>query len=84
MSEKIQVGSKRKNRASYQCLECKKVLNADQETHKKTKHGGRNIKFQIYTGDSKQSKLSFTKKTTTDVGAESRVRNYFWAAKIKL
>ena len=73
MSEKIQVGSKRKNRASYQCLECKKVLNADQqETHKKTKHGGRNVKFQIFTGDSKQTKLSFIKKTTTDVVAETK------------
>ena len=57
MSEKSQVVSK--GRASYQCLECKKVINADQqEIHKKTKHGGRNINFQIYTGDSKQSKLN--------------------------
>ena len=41
-----------------------------------TKHGGRNIKFQIYTGDSKQSKLSFTKKTTTDVGAERKSETF--------
>ena len=55
----LQMSSKRKNRQKVQCQKCNDVLNSDQqETHMKTKHSGQPVKFQIYTGDVKQRKLS--------------------------
>ena len=55
----LQMSSKRKNRQKVLCQKCNDILNYDQqEIHKKTKHGGQPVKFQIYTGDAKQRKMS--------------------------
>ena len=57
---------KRKNRARFQCLECSLVINADQKsTHQVTKHGGKTVKFSIFTGDSKQRKLEFNQPSSS-------------------
>ena len=55
----FQMSTKRKNRGRVQCQECQTVLNSDQqEIHQKTKHAGQKVKFQIFTGDTKQRKVS--------------------------
>ena len=56
----------RPNRAKFKCIRCDKVVNGDQrEIHRNKIHGGDpSVQYEIYCGDNKQPKLSFSKVPT--------------------
>ena len=56
----------RPNRAKFKCIRCDKVVNGDQrDIHRNKIHGGDpSVQYEIYCGDNKQPKLSFSKVPT--------------------